>query len=78
MGDTNLAESGVPEPDSAQGFGFDGLMNLDQMGGIELFFSQPTWPENAFLGQAGQPGGGGVGIFGPTDLLGLYDAQSQF
>ena len=75
MGDKTLAGS---EPDSAQGFGFDGLMNLDQMGGIELFFSQPIWPENAFLGQVGQPGGGGVGAFGPTDFLGLYDVQSQF
>jgi len=62
------------EPDPVQGLGIDGLMNL---GGIEVFLSQPIWPENALLGQVGESGGGEAGAFDFGDLFGLHDAQPQ-
>ena len=77
MGNKNLAESNALEPDSTQGFGLDGLMNLAQMGGIEMFFSQSMWPENVLLGQVGESGSGEAGAFDFTDLFGLYDTQPQ-
>ena len=78
MVDGNFTEGGAPELDLNHELGFDGLVNLDQMGGIELFFSQPIWPESALLGQVGQPGSGGVGAFDLGNLFGLYDMQPQF
>jgi len=77
MGDKNLVESHVLEPDSTLGLGLDGLMNLDQMGGIEMFFSKSIWPENVLLGRVGESGGGEAGAFDFADLFGLYDTQPQ-
>ena len=76
-GGRSLVELGVSEPNSAQGLGLDGLMNLDQMGGIEMFFSQPIWPGNVLLGQVGESGGGEARAFDFGDLFGLYDGQPQ-
>jgi len=53
--------SNAPEPNSNRYLGLDRPTNLDQMGGIRLFFSQPIWPENMLLGQVGQLGGEGAG-----------------
>jgi hypothetical protein len=78
MIDGNFVEGGAPELNLNHELGFDGLVNLDQMGGVELFFSQPIWPESALLGQVGQQGSGGVGAFDLGNLLGLYDMQPQF
>jgi hypothetical protein len=75
MTDGNFMEANASEPDPNHELGLDGFMNLDQMGGIELFFSQPIWPENALLGQVGQSG---AGEFDPRNLFGLYDTQPQF
>jgi len=71
----NLTEGTASEPVLNCNLGFDGLTNLDQMGGIELFFSQPMWPENMLLGQEGPSDSGGAGEFDLRDLFGLYDAQ---
>ena len=76
MGDKNLVESNLLEPNSTQDFGLGGVMNLDQMRGIELFFSQSTWSEN-MLAQVGSSDGE-VGAFDLSDIFGLYDAQPQF
>jgi len=56
--DKDFVESNVLENNPTRDLGIDGLMNLDQMGGIEMFFSQPIWPENVLLGQVGQSGSG--------------------
>ena len=76
VGDRNLVESNLLEPNSTQGFGLGGVMNLDQMRGIELFFSQPMCSENV-LAQVGESSGGETGAFHLGDLFGLYDAQHQ-
>jgi len=76
--DGNLMETNVSESVPNSNFDLDGLMNLDQMGGLELFFSQPMWPENVLLGQDGQSGSGGAVAFDFRDLFGLYDTQPQF
>jgi hypothetical protein len=61
MIDGNFMEGGAPGLNLNHELGLDGLVNLDQMGGIDLFFSQPIWPES-MLGQVGQSGNGGVGV----------------
>lgn len=71
-------EANLPEPSSNHDLGLDGLINLDQMGGIELFFSQPIWPKDVLLGQVGQSGSGGSAAFDLRDFFGLYDTQPQF
>lgn len=77
VADKDLVESSASEPNPSQGFGLDGLINLDQMGGIELFFSQPMWLENVLLGQVEQPSVGETGALDFGDLFGLYDTQPQ-
>jgi hypothetical protein len=77
MGDKNPVEPNASEHNSTQDFGLDGFMNLNQMREIEMFFSQPIWPENVLLGQAGESSGGEAGAFDFTDLFGLHDAQPQ-
>jgi len=76
--DGNLMEWNVSESVPNNSLDLDGLMNLDQMGGLELFFSQPMWPENVLLGQDVQSSSGGAGAFDFRDLFGLYDTQPQF
>ena len=78
MTDENFMEANVSESGLNHDLGFDGLMNLDQMGGIEMFFSQPIWPEDVLPGQVGQSGSGGSAAFDLRNLFGLYDTQPQF
>jgi len=73
MGDRSLG-SNISEPNPAQVLGIDGLMNP---GGIEMFLSQPIWPENVLLGRIGESGGGEAAAFDFGDLFGLYDGQPQ-
>lgn len=72
----DYAEANASNP--AQDLDLDGLMNIDQMGGIEMFFSQSVLPENVLSGLLGQSDGGGTVSFELRNLFGLYDAQTQF
>ena len=68
-------EANVSNP--VHDLGFDGLANLDQAGGIGMFFSQSIWPENVLSGLVGQSDGAPES-FDLGTLFGLYDPQPQF
>jgi hypothetical protein len=74
----DCTDANLLEPNSAHGSGFDGMTNLDQMGGIEMFFSQSLWPESVLSGLAGESDGEGVALFDFGNLFGLFDTQPQF
>lgn len=78
MTEKDHAEANVLGPDSVHGLGLDGLTNLDQMGGIEMFFGRSIWPESVLTGLVGEPDGGGVTSFDLGNFFGLYDTQTQF
>ena len=78
VADKDYAEANAPEPNSTYGLGFDGMTNLEQMGGIEMFFSQSIWPEGALSGPVGESDSGGATSFDLRNFFGLYDTQPQF
>lgn len=71
-------DSQTYEPNSAHGFYLDGMANLDQMGGIEMFFGQSIWPESVLSGLVGESDSRGVASFDFGNFFGLYDTQPQF
>jgi hypothetical protein len=71
-------EGNVLEPDPTHGLDFDGLTNLDQMGGIEMFFSKSIWPESVLSGLAGGSEGEEATSFDLRNFFGLYNTQPQF
>lgn len=74
----DYSEADALEPNLRQDMGLDGLTNLNQMGGIEMFFSQSIWPESALSGLVGESDGGGATSFDLGNFFGLYDTQPQF
>jgi len=70
VADKNFMGSNVSEPNSIQSLIIVGLMNLDQMGGIEMFFGRPIWPGNVLLDQLGQLEGGEAETFDFRDFSG--------
>lgn len=52
-----------------------GLLNLDQMGGIEMFFSQPMWPEDVLSGVFDQSD---EEVFDLKNLFGFHDTQPPY
>lgn len=78
MAGKGYTEANVPVPNPTHSFGFDGLTNLDQTGGIEMFFNQSIWPEGVLSGPVRESDGRGVLPFDLRDFFGLYDTQPQF
>ena len=73
----DYTEADVLEPNSTHGLGIDGLTNYDQMGGIEMFFSQSIWPESVLSGQVGESDGGELASFDLRNLFGFYETPPQ-